>query len=290
MNFINPHRYGTGPTAPTAFLYDDVAAAYSLRRLPFTTTWTEPLVYVIGQNGYTDIYPDASGTISDTSLTTGGVSFSTWNSGGQKPVSIFKWYSQNNLNTIDTSKNMQSTVRSETPVIWTYADGFNLVNSEIAASFSSNQKLQTTSPITEITDVVDATISTVTSNGLTSSNGNFLNTDLSNSLSLKMYNNTNGTLTVKNTSLSLDIDYPNYVFTQKYLAYTKNGSSHKLYNRGYLIDSGTNSNYFYNGNLQFGNGFVGNIQEVVIFDTHYSSLIDLSNEVNTHYQVPYIYF
>lgn len=285
MNFLNSHRNGGTVITPTAFVYDDAIAAYSLRTLPFTTVWTEPLIQVLGTNGTTDVYADVNGAIGDNSLTTGGlVKFCDWNINPDKPVVIMKWYGQNALNTIDTAKTLTPLTKAEAPYLWTVANGFNSVNTKVSANFISSSKIDTSSPISEMTNLVDGTISTISNNNLALSDGMFIDTGLESSSSLRLYNNRNGVLTVKNTSLSLELDTYNSSSSQRAILYSKNGVSQKLYYNGLLEDSGTSLAYFYNGKFQLGHGFSGNIQEVVLFDTYYSSVTDLTSEVNTYYQ------
>ena len=285
MRFVNSHRYLGSGDAPVAFLYDDSVGSYSLRVLPTSVTWTQALISVKGSNGVTDVFPNASGTIDGTSLTTGGDTFDVWNAGGISDVIVGSWYGQNNSNTIDSTKTLTSSSNSTSPTLWTLAKGFNYQDGKVALSFDGSDVLISNTANSALSSPTSLTITGVVTNTLAASAGEFFKTGIIVS-SLRMSNNTTTSKkTVGFAPSQLDTINSETNISQRITIFYLDGTTRYLAMDGVAQDTSTSVSSWVNTEVSIGSGFTGNIQELTISDEYYTNtLTDLSSEINTYYQ------
>ena len=285
MRFVNSHRYSGSGYTPVAFLYDDSVGSYSLRVLPTTTTWTQALISVKGSNGVTDVFPNASGTIDGTSLTTSGDTFDVWNTSGTSDISVQSWYGQNNSNTIDSSKTLTSSSNSTSPTLWTLAKGFNYENGNVSLFFNGSNVLNSSTANSALSSPTSLTITGVVKNTLAASAGEFFNTGIIVS-SLRISNNTTPSKkTIGYAPSELNTIDSETNLSQRITIFYLDGTTRYLAMNGLEQDSSTSTQVWNNTEISIGSGFIGNIQELTISDEYYTNtLTDLSSEINTYYQ------
>ena len=285
MRFVNSHRYLGSGDAPVAFLYDDSVGSYSLRVLPTSVTWTQALLSVKGSNGVTDVFPNASGTIDGTSLTTSGDTLDVWNSSGTSNIIVKSWYAQNNSNTIDSSKTLTSSSDSVSPTLWTLAQGFNYQDGRISLLFDGSDVLISNTANSALSSPTSLTITGVVTNTLAASAGEFFKTGIIVS-SLRMSNNTTSAKkTVGFAPYQLDSINTETATSQRITIFYLDGTTRYLAMNGVAQDTSTSVSSWVNTEISIGSGFTGNIQELTISDEYYTNtLTDLTSEINTYYQ------